>query len=98
MPAQVREPVREGEEEMKGEQLSLFSVIEPKPKRPTWEDVQKGRARHVPHEAYSKPCRESCFWYGDRFPLMGELSCYLFSKPIRGGMCPSTGRIEWNEG
>jgi len=79
-----------------GEQLSLFAIIEPKPKSPTWDDVQKGAASWVAHDMYSEPCRQSCMWSDSVFTLMGEVSCYLFRKPIRGGMCPSTGRIEWN--
>jgi len=74
-------------------QLSLFA-----PERtPTWEDAQKGRASWVPHDRYSEPCRSECLWSDSVFERMGEPTCCLFAKPIVGGMCPSSGRLEWNE-
>ena len=75
------------------EQLSLFDVHHG---NPTWDDVQKGRATFVRHDAYSRRCRESCLHSGSIFDMGGERTCYLFRKPVRDGMCPSTGEIEWN--
>lgn len=57
---------------------------------PTWGDVQKGRARAVPCAAYSNPCEPSCMWSGS---ISGG-RCYLFAKPVYGGMCPATVRLE----
>lgn len=76
----------------KHEQLSLFDGQRG---NPTWDDVQKGLAEWVGHETYSTPCREGCMWSADTFELLGERACCLFRKPMRDGMCPSTGRIEW---
>ena len=39
---------------------------------------------------------ESCLHSGSIFEMGGERTCYLFRKPVRDGMCPSTGEIEWN--
>lgn len=74
-------------------QLSLFDPEG----SPTWDDVQEGMARFVPHERYSVPCRDSCMWAESVHYRAGEQTCYLFSKPIKDGMCPSSGRLEWCE-
>ncbi len=68
-------------------QLSLFANAG----NPTWDDVQKGRAVAVHHGAYSRPCRESCMWAD----CASGGRCYLFAKPIEGGMCPGSTHLEW---
>ena len=76
------------------EQLTLFSI---KPdKQPTWDDVQKGRAKQVPHERYTQPCRKECMWHESISNFGGiENCCYLFHKPVINGKCPSTITLEW---
>ena len=69
-------------------QLALDLLPE---RAPTWEDVQKGRARAVRHGAYMRPCRESCLHAASIFGG----TCYLFRQPIADGMCPSTVHIEY---
>lgn len=59
---------------------------------PTWDDVQKGEAEFVAHDPYSMRCRPSCLWFGS----VSGGRCYLFAKQIVGGMCPSSGRLEWS--
>jgi hypothetical protein len=73
-------------------QLSLVLFPE---KQPAWEDVQKGRAETVNHGAYARPCTRECLYSSDVFELCGERTCFLFGKPIRDGMCPSTVHLEW---
>ena len=72
-------------------QLSLFGYD----RSPTWEDAQKGTAKRVAHEAYSRPCTIECLHSGSIFESNGERACYLFRKPIRDGKCPSTVSLEW---
>lgn len=72
--------------ELRG-QLPLFDP----PEQPSWDDVQKGRARAVAHGRYSQPCRPSCMWSDD---ISGG-TCYLFREPVMGGMCPSSTHLEW---
>ena len=62
---------------------------------PTWDDVQKGRARTATHGAYARPCTGECMHRAAAFESGGEMTCYLFRKPIRGGMCPSSTHLEW---
>lgn len=71
-------------------QLSLFESG-----NPTWEDVQKGYAAHVPHAKWSRPCTDACMWHGSRHEAGGAERCYLFADEVRDGMCPSTGHLEW---
>lgn len=59
---------------------------------PTWDDVQKGEAKFVAHDPYSTRCRRGCLW----FESIEDGRCYLFAKQIVGGMCPSSGRLEWS--
>lgn len=59
---------------------------------PTWDDVQKGEAEFVAHDPYSTRCKRECLWFGS---VEGG-RCYLFAKQIVGGMCPSSGRLEWS--
>lgn len=68
-----------------------FALFDERELPPTWEDVQKGRARAVVHGAYSRPCSTSCLWSGN---VCGG-RCYLLGKPVVDGMCPSTTHLEW---
>ena len=79
---------------MNGEQLSLFAdlaEVDESKHAPTWDDVQKKRARTVTHSPYSHACHPDCFW----FPDISNGRCYLFAKPVINGMCPATTRLEW---
>jgi len=76
------------------EQLSLF--CEQQRGSPNWDDVQKGRAEVVAHDAYSTPCTPECMWADSIGDFGGyEGCCYLFRKPVLDGMCPSTCKLEW---
>lgn len=66
--------------------LDLFDRGEP-----TWDDVQKKRARVVNIGAYHSPCTDACLWHGNIF----NGRCYLFQKPVKGGMCPASTGMEW---
>ena len=68
------------------EQLSLFQPERP----PTWEDVQKGRARVV--DAVEPCSGETCmFWHGGCTHTAGR---YAFPKQRPGGKCLHH-RLEW---
>lgn len=75
------------------QQLSLFANL--RGHSPNWDDAQKGRARWVPHDAYSRKCRKSCIWSDSIADVPAKQTCYLFHKPIINGMCPSTGELAW---
>lgn len=77
---------------MTGQQLSLFAYLaEVDEHAPTWDDVQKKRARAITSKPYTRPCRASCLW----FPNIHNGRCYLFAKPVINDMCPATTRLEW---
>ena len=75
---------------MLANQLSLFPIDRG---YPTWDDVQKGRAKAVKHAAYSMPCKKACMWSGSIY----DGKCYLFAKPIINGKCPGTTCLEWDD-
>lgn len=77
---------------MNGEHLTLFADLAGVDEHaPTWDDVQKKRARAITNKPYTRPCRASCLW----FPDISNGWCYLFAKPVIDGQCPATTRLEW---